>query len=76
MTTEPTGSPPSELTASVAKSDLRQYGRAMLIGSAAAAIAIEKRWGLYGYTPEIVSTVLSCVATGLPIEAAIEEATS
>ena len=66
----------SKLNSSDANHDLRAYGRAMRSGSDAAAVAIEKRWGLYGYTPEIVSTVLSCVATGLTLDAAIDEALS
>ena len=60
---------------SMAESDLKQYGLAMRRGNGAMAAAIEQLWGLYGYTPEIVSTVLSCVATGLPLDAAIDEAT-
>lgn len=59
-----------------AQQDLKQYARAMQIGSHLKAVQIERYWGLYGYTPEIVSTVLACVATGLPLDAAIEEATS
>ena len=66
----------SKLNSSDANHDLRAYGRAMRSGADAAAVAIEKRWGLYGYTPEIVSEVLSCVATGLPLDAAIEEVTA
>lgn len=53
--------------------DLKQYGRALRTGSTMSAIAIEKRWELYGYPPEIVSNVLSCVATGLPLSAALDE---
>lgn len=58
-----------------AASDLRRYGRAMRTGRDHEAARIEQEWGLYGYPPEIVSVVLSCVATGLPLEAAITEAT-
>lgn len=65
-----------ELTPGLAESDLKRYARAMRTGIFSVCVGIEKRWGLYGYTPEIVSTVLSCVATGLPLDAAIEEATS
>lgn len=64
------------LGSSDADHDLRQYGRHMRAGSHDAAAAIEKKWGLYGYSPEIVSTVLSCVATGLELHAAIAEATT
>lgn len=65
----------SERTPETAESDLKRYGRALRTGNHHAASVIEKSWGLYGYPPEIVSTVLACVATGLPLEAAIEEAT-
>lgn len=62
-------------TPELARGDLARYGRAMRTGSFQTAVEIEKSWGLYGYPPEIVSTVLSCVATGLPLDAAIAEAT-
>lgn len=58
-----------------AQNDLSRYGRAMRTSGYQVAVEIEKFWGLYGYPPEIVSTVLSCVATGLPLDAAINEAT-
>ena len=64
-----------ELGSSDANHDLRQYARHLRTGSDASAAALEKKWGLYGYTPEIVLTVLSAVATGLPLDAAIDEAT-
>ena len=56
--------------------DMRKYARSVRMGNHDEAVMIEKAWGLYGYSPEIVSTVLSCVATGMDIDAAIEEATS
>jgi hypothetical protein len=59
-----------------ARTDARQYARALRTGSDAWAVQIERAWGLYGYSPEVVSTVLSAVATGLPLDAAIDEATS
>jgi hypothetical protein len=62
-------------TPSQAQSDITQYGRALRTGNDRKAVEIEVRWGLYGYNPEIVSTVLACVATGLPLDAAIDEAT-
>ena len=62
-------------TPKLAESDITQYARASRTGNDAKAVEIEVRWGLYGYTPEIVSTVLACVATGLPLDAAIDEAT-
>lgn len=62
-------------TPRLAESDITQYARALRTGNTAMAIQIELRWGLFGYTPEIVSTVLACVATGLPLDAAIDEAT-
>lgn len=61
-------------TQSLAESDATQYARALRTGNDRKAVEIELRWGLYGYTPEIVSTVLACVATGLPLDAAIDEA--
>jgi hypothetical protein len=63
------------LTPELAESDLKRYARALRQGSIDTAIDIERAWGLFGYTPEIVSTVLACVATGLPLESAIDEAT-
>lgn len=56
--------------------DAKRYARALRCGWDDIATAIEKEWGLHGYTPEIVSTVLSCVATGLDLETAIREATA
>jgi hypothetical protein len=60
---------------SLAESDLTAYARAMRTGNDAKAVDIEVRWGLYGYTPEVVSNVLACVATGLQLDAAIDEVT-
>jgi hypothetical protein len=65
----------AKFTPAEAESDLTQYARAMRTGNDSRASDIEVRWGLYGYNPEIVSTVLACVATGLPLDAAIDEAT-
>lgn len=62
-------------TPAEAESDLTAYARAMRTGNHTRAVDIEVRWGLYGYTPEVVSTVLGCVATGLPLDAAINEVT-
>lgn len=62
-------------TPSQAESDLTQYARALRTGNDRKAVDIEVGWGLYGYSPQIVSTVLACVATGLPLDAAIDEAT-
>lgn len=58
-----------------AQGDIKRYARALRTGDYMKAADIERAWGLYGYTPEIVSTALACVATGLPLEAAIDEAT-
>ena len=65
----------SEQTPRQAESDLKRYARSLRTGDHYSASSIERRWGLYGYTPEIVSTVLACVSTGLPLDAAIDEAT-
>lgn len=59
-----------------AKRDLRHYALRLMRDDLTGLIEIEKRWSLYGYSPEIVSNVLSCVATGLPLDAAIHEVTS
>lgn len=66
----------AQQTPEAARHDLSLYGRALRNGDHDSAIFIERRWGLFGYSPEIVSTVLSCVATGLALEAAIDEATA
>lgn len=65
----------TQLTPEQAKSDRKLYTRAMIRGDDVSASDVEKRWSLYGYTPEIVSTVLDCVATGLQFDAALDEAT-
>lgn len=62
-------------TAQDAQQDMKIYARALRTANHTLASGIERNWGLYGYPPEIVSTVLACVATGLPLDAAIEEAT-
>ena len=56
--------------------DMRKYAMSLRMGRHDEAAMIEKKWGLNGYSPEVVSTVLSRVATGLDIDAAIKEATS
>jgi len=66
----------SDQTPERATSDRKCYARAICTGDHATASRIEKDWDLYGYPPEIVSNVLACVSTGLPLEAAIAEATS
>ncbi|QIM51584.1 hypothetical protein [Hydrogenophaga crocea] len=65
----------SERTPAQAESDRKRYARALRIGDHYLAASIERRWGLYGYAPETVSTVLACVSTGLLLDAAIDEAT-
>ena len=64
----------TKFTPEQAESDRKLYARSMIRGDSNSAIQIEKSWGLYGYSPEIVSTVLACVGTGLPLDAAIDEA--
>lgn len=71
MTLPTPGDAPSK-----AARDLSRYARALRTGSYECAVQIESAWGLCGYTPQIVSTVLAAVATGLPLDAAINEATS
>ena len=58
-----------------ANHDMHRYARALRTGIHENAVQIEMKWGLYGYSPEVVSTVLSCVATGLSLESAINVAT-
>lgn len=76
MTTQPANAVGVKHTPAQAASDLKRYARAMRVGQSMLAATIERDWGLYGYTPQIVGEVLSAVATGLPLEAAIDEATS
>jgi len=74
MQSKPDGAKASGHTPEDASSDLKHYARAMRLSQQySRAVQIERKWGLYGYTPEIVSTVLSAVATGLPLDAAIRE---
>ena len=42
-------------------SELKQYAAAMRNGDHDTCIAIEERHGLYGYPPELVSTVLASI---------------
>lgn len=58
-----------------ADADLKAYVALMRNPDALDAfIAIEKAWDLYGYTPEIVCTVLSSVAGGMGFDAALDAA--
>lgn len=58
-----------------ADADLKAYVALMRNPDALDAfIAIEKAWDLFGYTPEIVCTVLSSVAGGQGFDAALDAA--
>ena len=58
-----------------AAADLKAYVALMRNPDALDAfIAIEKAWDLYGYTPEIVCTVLNSVAGGMGFDAALDAA--
>ena len=55
-----------------AEEDLALYSKLMASGNVSACIQIEKRWGLYGYPPSFVSSVLARVADGESLDKAIE----
>lgn len=58
-----------------AQADLTEYVRLMRNPDALDAfIAIEKAWNLFGYTPEVVCTVLGSVADGQGFDAALDAA--
>lgn len=61
----------AKVTAQLAIADSVAYGAAMRRDDLNACIAIERRWGLFGYPPEMVSTVLSAVAAGQDLDIAI-----
>lgn len=65
----------SKHTTKQAELDLKRYAKSLRTGDYVTGLNIETAWGLNGYPPEIVSNVLSCVATGLALDAAIYEAT-
>lgn len=46
------------------RNDLNRYMEATMSNNINAAVAIEQRYGLYGYPPDIVSRVLSAGAEG------------
>lgn len=54
-----------------AKSDMQSYMRCLITGNTSGCVAIEKRWYLYGYPPEMVSSVLAKVAGGMSVDDAI-----
>lgn len=56
--------------------DQKDYTQAMLKDKFADLERIEKRWGVWGLPPELVSRVLSLVAGGMTENAAIDEVTS
>ncbi len=64
----------NELTVLRAQDSLKHYARALRTGNRTLAVEVEYTWGLYGYSPEVVSDVLSAVASGLPLATAIRQA--
>lgn len=58
-----------------AEADLKAYAHNLArFGGEDCCLAIERAWGLDGYPPEIVSTVLAEVADGGTLDAAIAKA--
>lgn len=57
--------------AQLAIADVAAYAQAMRRNDLHACTAIEQRYGLYGYPPEMVSTVLSSVARGQDLDIAV-----
>lgn len=56
-----------------ARRDLESYAKAMIDNRIGECIAIEKRYELFGYPPELVCIGLRAAADGLDIDDAIEE---
>lgn len=58
-----------------AEADLKAYAHNLArFGGEACCLAIEEAWGLAGYPPEIVSTVLAAVADGEGVDSALLKA--
>lgn len=55
-----------------ARADQKAYVAAMVADKLHAAIAIEKRYGLFGYSPEIVSVGLAAACDGKDVQAAVD----
>jgi hypothetical protein len=47
-----------------AKADLDRYLKAFTQNAISICVAVEKRWGLYGYPPSVVTQILAAVANG------------
>jgi hypothetical protein len=47
-----------------AAADLKAYNRAMLASDCSACLTIERRWGLDGYPPEVVTYALGRAVQG------------
>lgn len=56
-----------------ARADLVAYAKALVTGNTDAAVRIEKRWHLYGYSPQIVSIGLRAAADGRDCMTAVDE---
>lgn len=54
-------------------SELAQYSRAMIAGQTHVCIAIEKRHGLFGWPPDIVSIALKAIDEGGDPDQAIDD---
>lgn len=64
---------PSLTPAMRAAADLEKYGEAMRTGNDFECIRIEQRWGLYGASPELVSSDLKRISEGrIPLLAFVE----
>lgn len=55
-----------------ALNDLARYNRMTVGGNTDGCLAIEKEWGLDGFPPSVVTSVLSNVGSGETIERAME----
>ena len=53
-------------------SDLDRYTRAMCAGQLSTCCAIEKKYGLYGYPPQIVSVGLRAADEGRSVDDAVD----
>lgn len=56
-----------------ARADLVAYAKTLITGNTDAAIRIEKRYGVFGYPPQIVSIALQAAAEGRDHMEAVDE---
>lgn len=63
--------------AEIADADLKAYTKAMMSPNGwKACLAIEQAWELDGYPPQVVTEVLSAVASGVNLDDAMDAALS